>query len=63
MQLAGKQDNDPMCYQDLEDLDRGDFRDVVVDDDHVTYFSDGTSTRHGGGPAGDMHYDKYGEEC
>lgn len=29
----------------------------------VTYYSDGSSTTHFGGPVGDVNYDKYGREC
>jgi hypothetical protein len=29
----------------------------------VTRYSDGSSTRHGGGPCGDVHYDDLGREC
>jgi hypothetical protein len=32
-------------------------------EEKITRFSDGSSTRHCGGPCGDMHYDEYGEEC
>jgi hypothetical protein len=31
--------------------------------ERVTNYSDGSSKRHGGGPAGDMNYDEFGEEC
>lgn len=29
----------------------------------VTRFRDGSSVREGGGPAGPMRYNKFGEEC
>lgn len=32
-------------------------------EEDVTYYSDGSSTRHGGGPCGPMNYDENGEEC
>ncbi len=36
---------------------------LVNDDVEVTRYSDGSSTYHHGGPAGDMSYDEFGEEC
>jgi len=31
--------------------------------ERVTRYPDGSSTRHGGGPAGDTRYNDQGEEC
>lgn len=57
-----------MCYMDLEELSPDDYVDgwengISGTPEHITRYADGTTTRHGGGPAGPMHYDKYGNEC
>lgn len=56
-----------LCYEDRETLDRSDYKDSSVrvngSDVDVTYYSDGTSKVHWGGPCGSSNYDQYGEEC
>jgi hypothetical protein len=32
-------------------------------EERITYYPDGSSIRHGGGPTGDTHYNDIGEEC
>lgn len=58
----------PMCQCDPDEIGEND----VVDEDEsdgvggtvkATHFSDGSTTYHFGGMAGDVRYDKYGKEC
>ena len=63
--------NDPFCILYDEDFSLGEFDPGAIrkkekwqgHEEDITRFSDGSSIRHGGGPAGDMYYNKFGEEC
>lgn len=57
-----------MCYQDHENLSPDDYTTKNVRNNtggynKITYYSDGTSTVHWGGPCGSTNYNEYGEEC
>lgn len=58
----------PLCRRDPYDPNpegavRGVFDDNTGGTVEKTNYPDGSSTVHWGGPAGDMHYDEFGEEC
>jgi hypothetical protein len=59
----------PMCNEAEENIHPRDRRTVTKispstgSKEKMTYFSDGSSIRHCGGPCGPMHYDENGEEC
>ncbi len=54
-----------MCYKSKEDMEPGDYETSKNSrGNNQTYYKDGTSTEHVGGPCGgDYHYDDLGEEC
>jgi len=57
-----------LCYQDRENLERDQYEDRKVrlssgSEVDVTYYSDGTSIVHYGGPCSSVCYDANGEEC
>lgn len=63
---------EPMCNWDDDDFSDDDRKQIKTgnyrsgstgSDERVTNYPDGSSIRHGGGPAGDMQYDEFGEEC
>lgn len=59
---------EPLCYKDRDELQQSDYSEGWESDGiggkvRVTRFRDGSSTYHRGGPCGDQHSDRYGNEC
>lgn len=61
-------DTEKMCRRDTDRMSRGDYyttteRDNTGGSVDKTYFSDGSSITHHGGPCGPSYSDEYGREC
>ena len=57
-----------MCYKSHDDLDESDYTTKSVRNNtggynKITYYADGTTTVHWGGPCGSTSYDENGQEC
>ena len=51
--------------EDVSDEDRSEayVKGITSEKHRVTYYKDGSSTHHWGGPCGPTNYDEFGEEC
>lgn len=61
--MASRSQREKDRLEEGQDYNRRKVRGPSGTEEDVTYYADGSSTRHCGGPCGPMNYDENGEEC